>query len=81
MMSAAGSGYKLVHMFEGIETTGVDLPETIERIRHRYPDRRWISGTFENMNLPPADLVICADVVEHVADPDALMHALAKATR
>jgi ubiquinone/menaquinone biosynthesis C-methylase UbiE len=72
-----GSGYKLVHILGEFETTGIDLPETISRVRQRYPERHWLSGSFDSLVPPDADLVICADVIEHVADPDALMRFLA----
>lgn len=76
-----GSAYKLVHMLGDYDTTGVDLPETIERVRAKYPDRKWISGSFEEVVLEPADLVICSDVIEHVADPAALMEFIVRSTR
>ena len=68
-----GSGYKLVHLLGEFETTGVDLPETIERTRQEYPDRKWLAGSFAEVSPTKADLVICSDVIEHVADPDELM--------
>lgn len=76
-----GSGFKLVHILGEFETTGVDLAPTIEHVRRHYPDRNWVDGSFENIELPKADLVICADVLEHVADPDALMHFIVRHTR
>lgn len=72
-----GSGYKLVHLLGEFETTGVDLPQTIERTRESYPGRNWVSGSFEDIALPKADLVICSDVIEHVPDPDALIRFVA----
>ena len=72
-----GSGYKLVHILGEFETTGIDLPETISWVRKRYPERRWSSGSYDSLQPIKADLLICADVIEHVADPDALMRFLA----
>lgn len=72
-----GSGYKLVRILGEFETIGIDLPETIAKVRLRYPDRQWRSGSFESLQPPRADLAICADVIEHVADPDELMRFLA----
>jgi SAM-dependent methyltransferase len=71
-----GGGYKLVHILGKFETTGIDLQETIGRVRLRYPDRRWLAGSFDELDPPQADLVVCADVIEHVSDPDALMRFL-----
>jgi len=76
-----GSGYKLIHMLGEFDTTGIDLPETIEQVQARYPDRKWLAGSFEALDLPPAELVICSDVIEHVADPDALMRFICRSTR
>lgn len=76
-----GSAYKLVHILGEFETTGIDLPETIDFVRKKYPDRNWISGSFDDVDIPPADVVVCADVVEHVADPDALMRYLQRLTK
>ena len=76
-----GSGYKLVHLLGEFETLGIDLPETIERVRRAYPERQWVAGSFDEVQLPKADLVICADVIEHVADPDALMRFLTRMAR
>ena len=75
-----GSGYKLVRQLGEFDTTGVDLPETIERVRRRYPERKWKAGSFEEVILPRADLVVCADVIEHVLDPDLLMRLIRRAT-
>ena len=75
-----GSGYKLVHLLSEFETTGIDLPDTIGEVARRYPDRNWIAGSFEEIDVPPADLVICSDVIEHVADPDALMRFIVRSS-
>lgn len=71
-----GSGYKLVHILGEFETLGIDLPDTIDRVRVKYPDRQWLAGSFDQVRIPEHDLVICADVLEHVADPRALMQLI-----
>ena len=76
-----GSGFKLVQLLGEFDTTGIDLPQTIETVRQRYPDRKWIAGSFEELQLSPADVVICSDVIEHVADPDALMRFICRSSR
>lgn len=76
-----GSGYKLVHLLGEFDTTGVDLPETIAAVQQRYPDRRWVMGRFEDLSVTPADLVVCSDVIEHVADPQALIRFVVSATK
>lgn len=69
-----GSGYKLVNTLGDFDSVGFDVPQTVAVLKARYPDRKWFSGPLDN--LPKADLVICADVIEHVSDPDALMRSL-----
>src|SRR6516225_6692348 len=73
-----GSGYKLLKFMGNFDTTGIDLPETISVVRKRYPDRKWIDTPFDQAALTKADLVICADVIEHVSDPDALMRFIVR---
>lgn len=40
-----------------------------------------MGASFEEVELPKADLVVCADVIEHVADPDALMRFIARVAK
>jgi SAM-dependent methyltransferase len=68
-----GSAHKLIHILGEYDTIGIDLPETLDVVIARYPDRKWLSTSFDNVNLPKVDLVMCCDVIEHVDDPDALM--------
>ena len=68
-----GSGYKLLKYFPDHETVGVELPKYASRLRRAHPDRRWLDWVPYS---PPTDrfgLLICADVIEHVADPDELL--------
>lgn len=48
-----GSGYKLVDILGEFETLGIDLPETIERVRQQYPDRKWLAGSYDELRAPP----------------------------
>jgi SAM-dependent methyltransferase len=76
-----GSGYKLVHYLGDYETTGFDIEPTVAFLKKEYPDCTWHSVSFDDRSLAPADLVVCADVIEHVADPDALLDFLDHVTR
>jgi SAM-dependent methyltransferase len=76
-----GSGYKLVHYLGQYDTTGFDVPQTLEFLRLTYPDRKWDHVPFSDRSRAPADLVICSDVIEHVLDPDELMEFLVSVSR
>lgn len=67
-----GSAYKLVKYLDKYDTMGIDVMPTVEWLRDRYPTREW------RTSLPDGkfDLVICADVIEHVPDPDSLCRSL-----
>ena len=72
-----GSGFKLVKYFASSATVGAEVSPTYEFLLHRYPDRRWIRSDFSVPFEEKVDLVIAADVVEHLHDPDALMRFIA----
>lgn len=67
-----GSAYKLIKYLGKYETMGIDVPETVTWLSEQYPTREWRSS----MPDGKFDLVICADVIEHVLDPDALCQSL-----
>jgi hypothetical protein len=57
------------------------VPKTLEFLRQTYPNRRWTFGPLSDRSRPPADLVICADVIEHVLNPEQLMTFLVSVSR
>lgn len=67
-----GSGYKLINHFPDFDSVGYDLPKTIESIKAMYPAKRWLVSDFSK-KAEHSDLVICADVIEHVLNPDELI--------
>ncbi|AXS39878.1 class I SAM-dependent methyltransferase [Breoghania sp. L-A4] len=78
-----GLGYKLEKYIlpTGIGITGVDQAETIELCRKRNQTIHWVEDDIEQ---PHADLgsrfnlVISADVIEHLFDPDCLIDYIRK---
>lgn len=75
-----GSGFKLLNYLGDFDTVGFDVPVTLDFLRQEYPDRQWRTASFDDRSIPPADIVICSDVIEHVIDPDALMAFLVALT-
>lgn len=68
-----GAGFKLLKYFGDVPTVGIDVEPTVSWLRLNYPQRTWMEPVGE---LPQSDMIICADVIEHVADPDALMQRI-----
>lgn len=73
-----GSGYKLLNFFSDRQTIGIDVEPTLTTLRRRYPDRVWLKSDFENPPIRQADIIICADVIEHLLNPDELLECLAR---
>ena len=66
--------------FPAVEFIGVDQPATIDFCRRRYRFGRWVADDLERPSADltglTGDLVICADVIEHMGDPDILLEYL-----
>lgn len=73
-----GSGYKLVRYFSDAPTIGIDLPPTCAYLREKYPEREWIEADFTKIPRQDIDMVIAADVIEHVTNPDELLSYIIK---
>lgn len=71
-----GSGFKLMKYFRDFTTCGVEVEPTLSWLKEQYPDRLWM--TLGEVSLA-YDMVICSDVIEHVADPDALLESIKRA--
>ena len=73
-----GSGYKLVKYFKKYNFTGTELEPTLSWLKKKYPDNQWLEGDFTKTLGKPYDMIICADVIEHLLDPDQLLGFLKK---
>jgi len=60
-----GSGAKLVRLFGHLDTLGIDVDYRLPVLQSRFPDRQWAIAPVPCL----ADLIICADVIEHLDDP------------
>lgn len=72
-----GSGFKLVKYFAPGTTVGLELEPALSFVKRRYSNRDWRSAQDLSIGLRDADMVICSDVIEHLADPAELLCKLA----
>lgn len=71
-----GNGGKLLHFFRKLDTVGIDVQYTVEMFLEKaYPDRDW---TWSSKEIPNKDLLICADVIEHIPYPDVILSFIEK---
>lgn len=69
-----GSGYKLMKYFSNYCTIGIDLKNTIEKVNANYLNKLWITTNFKELNtFFYPDIIISADVIEHLLDPDEML--------
>jgi len=72
-----GGAYKLARDFRDYAIAGVDVPETVAWLKRKYPLGTWLTEDFTQPSSLHADLVIAADIIEHLADPDLLLAYIA----
>jgi SAM-dependent methyltransferase len=76
-----GTGQKLVKHFDkkADRLIGLDQGSGIQRARREFPEATWIEGdvatdeVWTRADALRPDLVICADVIEHLVDPIVLL--------
>ena len=68
-----GSAYKLLTYLGDYDTICVEVPQTCEWLKEKYPRRKWLISDFEMKQKISGDVVICADAIEHLVEPDTLM--------
>ena len=73
-----GSGFKLVHYFPDCNTIGIDISPTYEFLIEKYPHNVWLNATQKETYPAKTDIIICADVIEHLVDPDELINTIKK---
>lgn len=72
-----GSAYKLKKYFPDTNVSGYELEPTVSWLKNKYPHDKWYLSDFDS-NPINADLVICADVIEHVLNPTDLIQYIKK---
>jgi Methyltransferase domain len=69
-----GSAYKLLANFQDYTMAGVEL--STDWLIEKYPSQTWFAFSDEAWKQFPAELIICADVIEHVENPDVLLNSI-----
>lgn len=75
-----GSGYKLIKYLSDCHTVGFEIEPTLSFLCKKYTNREWelVDFASTNPNQSDFDIVICADVIEHLVDPDQLLNYINK---
>lgn len=73
-----GLGFKLAEFMRPIcgAITGIDCPEAIEYCKRHHRFGRWVTDDIEcpcYVDDRPCDLIIAADVIEHLRNPDLVL--------
>jgi len=68
-----GSGFKLMKYFSDYPTTGLEVEPALTFVKEKYPTRIWYRSDFTQPITSQWDMVICADVIEHLPNPDELL--------
>lgn len=73
-----GSAFKLIDNLDEFESIGIDISSTYEFLLEKYPDKKWMNAPEVDYETLQTDVVVCADVIEHVLDPDEFLDNLLK---
>lgn len=81
-----GNGEKLAPLAGSFELIGIDFGANIEHCRRTYGFGRWLEDDFGKAGALPIDdedlhgaAIVCADVIEHIPDPQPLVARLVAA--
>ncbi|MEN9510813.1 MAG: hypothetical protein RLZZ370_632 [Bacteroidota bacterium] len=69
-----GSGFKLMQYFGDVPCAGAETDTAF--LRQTYPRARWFEVFQDDWKQFPAELIIAADVIEHVPNPDNFLRNL-----
>lgn len=69
-----GSGYKLITYLGEYKTLGLEVEPTLSWLKENYPNNEWELSDFSNGKNLKADVLICADVIEHLLNPNELIN-------
>lgn len=66
-----GSAFKLLANFQNVPKAGAEL--NTDWLKQQFPNETWFAFSDPAWKKFPAQLIICADVIEHVPNPDAFV--------
>jgi hypothetical protein len=69
-----GSAFKLLANFQNMPKAGAEL--NTDWLKQQYPNETWFAFSDPSWKKFPAQLIICADVIEHVPNPVAFIEDL-----
>jgi 2-polyprenyl-3-methyl-5-hydroxy-6-metoxy-1,4-benzoquinol methylase len=80
-----GSGWKLMNLIRPVceDVLGVDQEAIIKINKEKYGDNYFKSDDFDSLDFKikrKFNLVVCADVIEHLVDPDKLLNYIKNIT-
>lgn len=82
-----GSGGKLLQFWPESRTIGVDFGSNVDYCRRMFPQKDWRDINLETQGVVDlvtdwqAGLLICADVIEHLVQPECLLTSIREVTR
>lgn len=80
-----GRGSKLMQYANQFEICGIDYGENIEYCMSKWPDETWVTYDLNEEVISPLNFVnsvtLCADVIEHLPTPDALIETFKSAVQ
>lgn len=69
-----GSAHKMIKYLKGFEFTGAEVEPTLSKLKERYDEYQFVH--VDEINKSSYDLIICADVIEHVENPNLFLKHL-----
>lgn len=71
-----GKGEKLIKYLGAFHTIGIEVSPTYKYLQETYPDKEWVLAKEREYYDCSSDIILCADVIEHVINPDVLIEQI-----
>lgn len=82
-----GRAHKLIDYGTEFRLLGIDTGENIQYCEDHYPEHVWVKDNLETTDMVISSgiardsVIICADVIEHLANPSALLRTIQSGAR